>query len=937
MDQSLTRRTELLRTTFHRRGLHKLLLGLVVVCIVTPAVMGQQVQTVEVEQAIKCDEKDHKLRLVTAATTVNDKQVRALAIVLTPADTTPSKVFGVYWFDPLRPLPTLRDNTDGSLKDKLLNYENGRSKNMPVAQAFFSTSKCSASDPQVIAIQTVLEAQNLTDFSATSFTLQGLAQQLKDKGVAINPERVKDASTGNLQLFQNLSNEIAFAKAIRNYVSNVLADGGMIQPVGPKPTEQEIARLVAQNGDLAEKVKQLETEKSSFFSATPGWLLLALPFMSMLSVGGLALIGLAIYHFVQQRGTTKKPLATTPPPKAENGQVLANPLERIISSAQERRETIEKNYADIASLAKNQKGKTYDELPETILKKLGLNSSKEHKHSKGIIDQVLQQVTNDAVQSQKHAKELGEAYSDLQNQLEEYQKTLLWPSKDGSASSASLSTPSAPATGTTPEMSEDLNELIKVVIDLKTSVDGFDLKVEQRFTGNQALQAFWYRLHDDTDFPKKLPDSFVSDVGEIIDLYKRLSERCGKRGQSINQTTTNLLQVIGELDYLRKNYLSAWLDESTSLAQIVEKIKTRMSNDADTVKDFNGIQQSLRTHFARDVKAKEGVTQLIQDQTTAQEKLKPFHPNGRFTETIDSVVATYETISRHIREVLPEQTGPIPQRVTSLVTEYRNIKPRADRAETLEAESKTLQTKLDAASCEVEAGKMLVEEIALELNFKPESLNHDQQQVTATLNRLQNERNSSPYLQLRMGLSSALLALEKAINTNGSVEHEKLIEALFIDKVKNGLKELLARMEECSGDQLWSDVLYEGFNQQWLHYLIRADLLLRTYYATRNEFSLLRRAASIACSSTLAALLEFQVEIVEVGLFEKLPVNMEMEPVYPGLRNLPAVMDKVGLMVQSITAGEVVVDVTSFPVFVRGVQKNRGRAAIANPSAWLQH
>ncbi len=93
----------------------------------------------------------------------------------------------------------------------------------------------------------------------------------------------------------------------------------------------------------------------------------------------------------------------------------------------------------------------------------------------------------------------------------------------------------------------------------------------------------------------------------------------------------------------------------------------------------------------------------------------------------------------------------------------------------------------------------------------------------------------------------------------------------------------------------------------------------------------------MACASILAALLEYQVEIVEVGLFEKLPADMEMEPVYPGLRNLPAVMEKVGRMVQSITAGEVVVDVTSFPIFVRGVQKNRGRAAIANPSAWLQH
>jgi hypothetical protein len=188
-----------------------------------------------------------------------------------------------------------------------------------------------------------------------------------------------------------------------------------------------------------------------------------------------------------------------------------------------------------------------------------------------------------------------------------------------------------------------------------------------------------------------------------------------------------------------------------------------------------------------------------------------------------------------------------------------------------------------------------------------------------------------------MGLSSALLAMEKAIGTNGAGQDSDLVDALFLNKIKPALRNVLARMEECSGDQLWTNVLYEGFNQQWLHYLIRADLLLRTYYSTCAELSLLRKAVSLACNSILAALYDYHVEIREVELFEKLPPNMDTEPVYPGLRNLPAVMKKVGLMVQNIKAGEVVVDVTSFPVFVNGVQENRGRAAIANPSAWLQH
>lgn len=923
--------------------LHQLLFGIALVCIVVPSALGQ-VQTIESEKTIRCGEKDYQLRLVTAGAQVKDKNVNALAIVLTPDDTTPSRVFGIYWFDPSSPMPSLRDDTSGTLKDKLVSYGNGLvNKKVPVVDSFLSTINCSATDPQVIGIQKVMATPRLLySLSSTPFTLQNVTQQLKDQGVAVTPEQVKDASAENLDLFKNLSNEIGFGKAIRQYVSNLLAEKGRVDTVGKKQTaEEEIATLSTQNKTLDGRVKQLEREKSSVFSATPGWLLLALPFMSILSLAGLVLIGITTYTFIKSKRTTKdsRHLGNTPPPvkpRSESHPEFSNPLEGIIRSAQDRRKAIEKKYTDITDIAKSQKDKSYDKLAETILQRLGLNSSKNQKHSKEIINNVLHPLSDDAIQSRKRAEELDQAFIELQNELDEFQKSLLWPKKEAFAQSTSSSLTTTPEPAAKSEMTAELAAINESIAALKNSVDGFDLKVEQRFEGNRALQAFWFRLYT-TAYPTRIPDSFVRDVGEIIDLYLLLCERCGKHNESVTQTTTYLLQAIGDLDFIRKTYLSTWLGESALMEQIVARIKVKMANDADSLKELKAVQDSLSPHFGNDVKPGAAVTQLIQDQSTAQQKLKPYHPHGNFTETITSVVSSYEGISHDVHEVLPDQTGPIHKRVTSLVNEYRSLKPKADRAEALAAESRDLQMKLDVASSEVDAGKKLVAEIALELNFKTESLQQNQQQVTAILNRLKNERNSSPYLQLRMGLSAALIALEKAISTNGSAEHGELLGALFIEKVKKGLKELLARMEECSGDQLWSEVLYEGFNQQWLHYLIRADLLLRTYYATRSEFNLLRRAVSLACSSIMAALHEFKVEIVEVELFEKLPANMEMEPVYPGLRSLPAVMDKVGLMVQSITTGEVVVDVTSFPVFVHGVQKNRGRASIANPSAWLQH
>ena len=836
------------------------------VCVAAATIVSQQVETIKIEQPITCDAKEYQVRLVNAGTTLGTKNASALAVVLTPEDASESRVFGVYWIDAKKPTPTHRDDTDGTLTKGLWNYGNGLSKSKePIVHVFFSTLKCSSSDPQVSGIQKAMATQNLLDTLARSpITLQNVAQQLSDFGVAVDPQKIEQATTGNLDLFRNLSNDTEFAKAIRQHVSNLLAAGGRHDSVGHKPTAQdEKVMLVAKNKDLEEKIKQLEEEKSAFLGAAPGWLVVAFPFMLVLSVAGLILIGITTYTFIRRRrsrantGPYVVALSRLRPP---TDQPLS--LDQIIASARERQQTIEKKYA---SPDQNKKGKARDA-------------------------------------SRNRADELAQAYADLQSQLEALPKNEV-SSKVDSAPLKPLSSADAQTSIAKHEITNKLNDLVTAVNGMKQSVEQVEVNVEQRFEGNRVLQDIWNRLYNERSkpYPKQLPDSFTRDVGEVIQLYRLLSEHFGRRGGSVAETMKAAVQVIDELHFVRDNYLATSLEANARIEQIVSNISRSMT-----------------------------------EQLTEQQKLTKYHPGRTFPQTVDAVVSSYEVILRDTDRLLPQQTNSIQERVSSLVREYRSLKPKADRAEELEVKSKGLQTQLDAARVELEAGKTLVDEIALQLNFKPDSLNtQDKHRIEATLNRLKTERSSSPYLQLRMGLSSALLALEKAVGTNGS--SQDLTDALFLNKVKQALREVLARMEECSGDQLWTDVLYEGFNQQWLHYLIRADLLLRTYYSTYAELGLLRKAVSLACNSILAALHEYHVEIREVELFEKLPPNMDTEPVYPGLRNLPAVMDKVGHMVQNIKAGDVVVDVTLFPVFVKGVQENRGRVAIANPSAWLQH
>jgi hypothetical protein len=672
----------------------------------------------------------------------------------------------------------------------------------------------------------------------------------------------------------------------------------------------------------------LENENDAFLGAAPTWLKIAFPFMSALSVGGLALIGLTGYYLI-----SRKPLdnaSSYPRSKTKSDPPPADSVEAIITSARERRQKIDKTYASLElEITQNQKTKAPEVLAETILQRLQFDlSGREKKRSKQIIEQTLTPITSVANESHKHAKDLDDAYADLQSQLE---TLVINPTPTAPSDSATNGKPGS-STSAEQEINSKLADLVTTCNEIKGSVQKFDLNVEQRFESNRALSDIWFRLYS-KPYPRQLPNRFTDEVGEVIELYQILHGRFGRDGDSIGETTNLVRQTLNTLESIKQTYLATSLGETARAEEIVARIRIRLEQDAENVRDLNSIQQSLSLHFGSNVKAKESVAHLLEEHSTAQQRLRKYHPAGNFLQTVDAVVSNYEAILHATDHVLPGQTDSIYERVNSLVQEYRSLKPRADRAQEFEDRSKNLQTQLDTVSSEIQAAETLVDEIILQLNFKKQS---DQRRITTTLNRLRIERNSSPYLQLRMGLSSAMIALEKATNTNASAEHQELIEALFLGNVKKSLKELLGKIEDCSGDQLWTDVLYEGFNDQWLHYLIRADLLLRTYYSGRNEFSLLRKAVSLTCTSILAALHDFQVEVVEIELFEQLPTNMETEAVYPGLRNLPAVRDKVGFMVQNIKAGNVVVDVTSFPVVVRGVQENRGCASIANPSAWLQ-
>jgi len=163
-----------------------------------------------------------------------------------------------------------------------------------------------------------------------------------------------------------------------------------------------------------------------------------------------------------------------------------------------------------------------------------------------------------------------------------------------------------------------------------------------------------------------------------------------------------------------------------------------------------------------------------------------------------------------------------------------------------------------------------------------------------------------------------------------------VIDALYIEEIRKGLGKLLARMEEFSGSQLWDAGLFLGFSQNWLHYLLRADLILRAYFAKQKGVGFLQEAISLASSAVKAALLELDVGLVRIELFEPLQTGVEPVEIHYNLRKLPVVQN---LIQERLSKGNnlFVVDVISFPIRLNGKQIISGRAAVVNPSDWMQN
>lgn len=907
-----------------------------------------QAQIAKIEGSIKCGDRIWEVGLVSAKASVKGRNgAKALGIVLLPpAGTQGSKVFCVYWIGDSTE-PTHRDDTNGTAS--AFPYNNGKtSKGVDVLENFFASLLCPADDVKVKAIQ------NEVRQAKSDITLDQIKQALLGQGITLN---VLDSKDEDPTPFANLQNEPAFANAVHQFISTwktpVLKDDG-------EADKKAIEQLTVQKSELEKQIESLKKKSDSGnVSLWPIWLALI----------GVAAAWFVLHIFYRRRKKTASEKAPEPTRQLTEGE---STLVGLIQTSRNGYLAVKSKYGEVIQQNHSQGigGKSYDELLLNAIK-YGSNHPRDQKQK--VYDYF-------AVGSQCN-KELLKLCDDLYIQVDSF-LTSASPSpsdgtdnrapgdgKDDSAQQVNLQIESGgePLVQSITFLRSDLlnwiNELDqRVAHDISKLRDdqaknraALDQQNNQLITQikvsstvQKGLLSCWALLSDASYDDAKVEWLFgeIKRALHLCRLFAGVTQNPDM--DKIQREITNLKNT---LETIRHQYLGDGVDKWASMENIASKLKNKLQSDAAILKKI----EETNSHLGGDVFTI--ARDLKRDQSNSLSSFKKFAPSASsLLEAAIAIGDQYTAMAASVKSELPTASGDAAAIVGEVNELARQHKVEKDGRELAEAQ--------------LTGGTTLALQVATQLNFNVDRLENNKAAISLLVTRLSREQEISAYQQLRMGLSAGLITLDKAMSLDHMAEERAIIHALNISEVRSGLRDLLREMEEyfpphrgneetqvepapgvvtepeaadadreknyeLYKEKLWAKGLYNGFNQGWLHYLFRADLLMRTYFTGGGALVLLQEAIGLASSAAYTALCELGVEITRVRLLEPLPIDIPAEgPVYENLRSLSAVKEKICRELEYRKG--FVIDVTSFPIYRNGDRINPGNVVQVNPAAWFQ-
>jgi len=290
--------------------------------------------------------------------------------------------------------------------------------------------------------------------------------------------------------------------------------------------------------------------------------------------------------------------------------------------------------------------------------------------------------------------------------------------------------------------------------------------------------------------------------------------------------------------------------------------------------------------------------------------------------------------SKAISGVVDQASGTIDDMVASLIAKYRSNEDLATRTNEIKQNAERLEGELIEARARADNSTRLAVALSQYVNLCTDGDALDGNQVRAIYEQFIGGEET--HRELRLRLSATLLSLKRAVEKVGGAGRTDVLTALRINRFEPELWNLLKDMENFKGDSLWRLRLLKGFESQWLHDLLRADLLATTYFGDDEVLSSLIDPLRQAGEALRATMRTFGVKFPPVRLLSAPPRGTEPETsVDPSLFRLQVVKQEVRRILSEHRGLVFLVDIESFPFEAREIEPFNGRFIKVNPSEWL--
>jgi hypothetical protein len=897
-----------------------------------------------------CGVGKRRVAFITSPAQLKDgNQARALVIALLPPEKSenkelsPDKVFAVYWFRSIESKPAKRDDDSGVVKPPkpaLYNYDAAK------LASFFSKAGCDIKKEVVDAIKELIESDGAR-YSADEFAVH--LRDNKNISAIGTPESVDKSLDTTLPL----ANQEAFAAAVRGlFTDPTSTNGGGDLAAKLAQAQKDVNRWTTEAGNWRARSNSLEEKYNAYVlehgsTGPASWLSL------VTLIGSLALLMLGAFACVVWFSSS--PPFTTIRQGVIRG--LAKGGQKSPASAE--LTTILKEAQDKFSRAQHDLKLLKDAY-------IGLQRS-----LKAFRDTYLIPASVPIQKAQAKKQETGNQNSQQtagtqQEQAQEDIKATGSPSPppagDNSAgdnSGEKAKVKDTRSLGDVPQGSPELSvpslalaqqfDRLLARITLSQDSNGLITRLEGLEAGIERLWKLCVGPGEQN--VDRSVDELVKRSEEALLLFQTLRKRFKLVDGNSSSPTEAITSFLEYLEHMRKEFLPRDQAQASTPDAILSNLEKKLSEDRRNLAGYEGLKtrvsetlEELGSLKRTNEDVFKATTRIIRDHCKAIDLFSDGNSRSDISifEKIRDERRGINTITGQIKKVLPDAQGAIEAMFPYLMIKFQEATQQAGEADELRTQRDDFESRLNAAESlldnyqsQVRLSDDLAGQVSQYLHYGPGQSGTGSVSVDLILKKLENEPLRNRRLRLR--LSAAVLAFDDAIN---NCKRKDVIEALFVEIIKKEMESFLIEIDGLPDDAIWNKALRKGFENQWLHHLLRANLLFQKYLAELKEpdtthedsLNLLGDAISQATEAVIATLREFDVEIGEVELLGPPPRQVQIEKTaFPKLRGIREVARKVK---QRQPGAGFTVDVLAFPITRSGEEIAKGCVVIVNPSDW---